>query len=217
MSDLSVRPALVPGRPYRGVSQAERVALRRARLIAAAVALFGTQGYASTSIKAVCVQAGLTERSFYESFGAKEELLQAAYLDCVRRVRGRLTAAAEATPTARMLAGLTAYFGAIHDPAVARIVLFEMDGVSAATDATVRAALHTATDLIRQAICREMPADPRVDLDPELLASGVMGAVFQLAKVWVQSGYARPPEDIVRHCYAIFLGTIAQWRPRLDQ
>jgi AcrR family transcriptional regulator len=211
MSELA---SLHPGRPYRGVSPADRIALRRARLVTSAVALFGTLGYPATSIKAVCTHAGLTERSFYESFGAKEDLLQTAYRHCASRLQALIVVAAEEaapTPSARMLAALDAYFSAIREPALARIVLFEMDGVSTATGATVRSVLDMTTSLIRGSICRELPGAPQAGLSADLLASAVMGAVYQLAKVWFESGYERPQDEIVRNCHAIFLGTIAHW------
>jgi AcrR family transcriptional regulator len=67
MSEFSRLPV---GRPYRGVSPADRIALRRARLVSSAVTRFGTVGYSAASIKGVCTHAGLTERSFYESWCA---------------------------------------------------------------------------------------------------------------------------------------------------
>lgn len=213
MSELSTLPA---GRPYRGVAPADRIAQRRARLVASAVALFGSAGYGATSIKGVCNHAGLTERSFYESFGAKEDLLQAAYRHCAAQLHAVISAAAEAaapTPSARMLAALGAYFGAIREAAVARVVLFEMDGVSATTAATVRSVLDTTTAFIRETICRELPGAPQAGLSAELLASAVMGAVYQLAKVWFQSGYQRPQEELVRNAHAVFVGAIAHWKP----
>jgi AcrR family transcriptional regulator len=213
MSEFSTLPV---GRPYRGVSPADRIALRRARLVSSAVTLFGTVGYSATSIKGVCTHAGLTERSFYESFGAKEDLLQAAYRHCTVRLHAVITAAAEVaapTPSARMLAALAAYFTAIREPALARIVLFEMDGVSAATTATVRTVLEVTTALIRETVCRELAGAPQAGLSAELLASAIMGAVYQLAKLWFQSGYERSQDEIVRNCHAVFLGTIAHWEP----
>lgn len=213
MSELSL---VAPGRPYRGVSPADRIAQRRARLVSSAVALFGSAGYQATSIKAVCNHAGLTERSFYESFGAKEDLLQSAYRHCAGRLHAVISAAAEVatpTPSARMLAVLNAYFSAIREPALARVVLFEMDGISDATGATVRAVLEMSTAFIRETICRELPRAPNDGLSAELLASAIMGAVYQLAKVWFQSGYQRPQDEIVRNCHAIFLGAISLWAP----
>jgi AcrR family transcriptional regulator len=57
------------------VSAEARVAARRARLLAAGLQLFGTQGYLHTTIDQVCAEAGLTKRYFYESFRSCEDLL----------------------------------------------------------------------------------------------------------------------------------------------
>ena len=50
------------------------VALDRRR-IEAGIELFGTRGYANTPVKAICEEAGLTERYFYEAFDDREDLL----------------------------------------------------------------------------------------------------------------------------------------------
>ena len=71
-----------PDRPYAGRSKVERAAERRGRLVAATVTLLGTHGEARTTMTAICAQAGLTERYFYESFRARDDALVAA-LDAV--------------------------------------------------------------------------------------------------------------------------------------
>jgi AcrR family transcriptional regulator len=55
------------------------VAVRRARLLNAAVACFGTYGYHQTTLKMLCDQAGLTERYFYESFANFDDILCCAF------------------------------------------------------------------------------------------------------------------------------------------
>ena len=75
-------------RTWRGQTIEERQAERRDRLIEAGIELFGTQGYAATSVKAICTEAGLTERYFYETFNDREDLLSEVYdiliADCAR-------------------------------------------------------------------------------------------------------------------------------------
>ncbi len=51
-------------RLYRGISPSERRAQRRERLLEAGLQLFGTDGYADSSIRAVCTQASLNSRYF---------------------------------------------------------------------------------------------------------------------------------------------------------
>ena len=66
-------------RRYRGITASERRAQRRERLLQAGLELFGTQGYASTSIRAVSAEASMNSRYFYESFSSREDLLYYVY------------------------------------------------------------------------------------------------------------------------------------------
>ena len=81
-------PARAP-RLYRGLSAADRHAQRRERLLQAGLELFGTQGYAASSIRAVSAEASLNSRYFYESFSSREDLLYHLY----RRIIEELVAA----------------------------------------------------------------------------------------------------------------------------
>src|SRR5690348_11547753 len=76
---MMVRAMAVVGRTYGGISAAERIAARRARLLDAGLELFGTQGFSATGVKDVCREAGLTDRYFYESFGDGRELFLAVF------------------------------------------------------------------------------------------------------------------------------------------
>ncbi|NED65389.1 TetR/AcrR family transcriptional regulator, partial [Streptomyces sp. SID10244] len=75
------------GRRYGGADADERRDRRRLDLIAAGLDLFGSDGYASASVKRVCEHAGLTQRYFYESFADRPALLAAVYEDCVEFAR----------------------------------------------------------------------------------------------------------------------------------
>lgn len=66
-------------RDYDGKTADQRVAERRERLIDAGLVLFGEQGYADTSIRAVLRQSGLRDRYFGESFADLDSLLAAVY------------------------------------------------------------------------------------------------------------------------------------------
>jgi AcrR family transcriptional regulator len=48
-------------RPFRGVSASDRIADRRARLIAAGLDVLGTDGFQNFTMTAVCRTAGLNE------------------------------------------------------------------------------------------------------------------------------------------------------------
>ena len=72
------------GRTWRGRNADERREIRRRQLIDAGIERFGTDGYAATSVKAICDEAGLTERYFYENFRDREALLKAVYEILIR-------------------------------------------------------------------------------------------------------------------------------------
>ncbi|TFW24868.1 TetR family transcriptional regulator [Massilia arenosa] len=173
-------------RRYRGVASEERRAERRARLIAAAIQVYGERGYRQSTVKAVCEAAGLTERYFYESFANSEELLIASFNAVTYGVFSEITAAAEAVRSRpeRSRAMLNAYFSALkREPQAARVFLVEIRGVSRAVDDAFDAALRA----IGHGVAR-LVAPPDAP-DDELLQAGVVGAVIHIALRWIAQGY----------------------------
>jgi AcrR family transcriptional regulator len=63
------------GENYGGRSRQERASDRRARIIAAAVHLFGTRDYDDVTVADVCAGAKVSKRYFYEHFTDREDLL----------------------------------------------------------------------------------------------------------------------------------------------
>jgi AcrR family transcriptional regulator len=208
------RPA-TPSRSYLGVPHAARRSERRRRLLAAGIEVFGGIGVRHATVKAVCQQAQLTERYFYESFDGMEQLLIACYQTSAAALRAAVEAAvdaAEATPSARMRAALGLYFKHLKAQRhAARLLMFEIEGVSERADAAYRAEMRWSADLIRHRICAGLPARAANGLNPDLLAAGVVGAVFQLAKEWLLADCAAPQSHLVRNGHAIFMGVHAQW------
>ena len=183
-----------PVRRYRGASPDERRAERRRRLIAAAVAVYGEQGYRNATVKSVCAAAGLTERYFYESYANSEELLIACFNAVTYRVFDEIEEAARQAGRSRARrarAMLTAYFSALRsEPRGARVFLVEIRGVSRAVDAAFDAALAHIGRAVAQAVA------PRQAQDDALLQAGVVGAVMHIALRWIGQGY-RPGLDAV--------------------
>src|SRR5262245_18080215 len=64
---------------WRGVAPEDRRAERRALLMDTAFELLGTEGWAGTSVRAVCQGARLNPRYFYESFDDLDALVVAVY------------------------------------------------------------------------------------------------------------------------------------------
>ena len=203
-------------RRYRGASPAERVAARRAKLIEAAMALYGTAGYATTPVKAVCVQAGLTERYFYESFANREELFAALYQHLVADIGALMIAAMSEVPEdteirARVL--LDTYFTKIaNDPAFARVLLLEVLGVSELVHQIYRDAMQRFTDIVQSHVLPPF-AEP-YNSSENIVAAGLVGAIVHVAMRWVISDFARPQQDVVDGLMTIFRAVAAE-RPAL--
>ncbi len=71
----------------RGVASDAPDASSRARLLHAAVEIFGRKGYAGASVREIVEQAGVTKPVLYYHFGSKEGLMMAIIDEAARAVR----------------------------------------------------------------------------------------------------------------------------------
>ena len=168
-------------RVYGGKTADQRSAERREKLLDAAVELFGTVGFAGTTIEMLCHAAHLHPRYFYEQFENREALLMAVYDRHVGNVLMTVVAAIErapADPRGRLETGLRAFVTAVlADERLARINYFEMVGVSRALEARRRAVLRGYADLITGQLETFDPADRPSLTEPRLGAVAFVGAV----------------------------------------
>lgn len=126
-------------RRYRGRSAADRRAERREQLLEAGLELFGTHGYAATSIEKLCSTAGVSTRNFYEEFASREALLIALHDRAVERgmdgMVAKLDELEDATLTERIEAAASHYISATaSDQRWARVSYVELIGVSPAVE-----------------------------------------------------------------------------------
>jgi AcrR family transcriptional regulator len=139
-------------RVYRGQSNHERREDRRDRLVRAGLELFGTAGYAATSIEGICSSAGVTARHFYEHFVSREALLRAIYDEVVadaQRAVMRALALPAADATARVERAVEAFVHSyLDDPRRARIACIEVIGVSAVMERHRRTVIHAFASVI---------------------------------------------------------------------
>lgn len=116
-------------RRYKGQTADDRVAERRARLLAAGLELMGTRGIAGTTVRGVTESSGVAARYFYESFPDIEALHLAVYDMVVEEsARRSVTALAEAPDdglarTRAVLAELVDLI--LADPRKGRILVLE--------------------------------------------------------------------------------------------
>jgi AcrR family transcriptional regulator len=171
-------------RRYSGQSFEDRQAERRARLVKAAAMVASRAGFDGTSVAAICAEAGLTARYFYESFPSREAIFVEAY----RLVQDELLArmqAASATGDATRRA-LTGFYTAIQSsPGVARVFLIDLDDHGGA----MRMASFEGARKLAKAFGLKA-AHP-------LMAAGIIGAIVDIAKRWIESDFAEPVDKVV--------------------
>lgn len=200
------------GRPYGGVAHEARTAERRAALIEAATHVFGTVGFRKATVRAICQRARLNDRYFYAAFDSADALLRATYEHHAQRLHAELGIAIERQGhqlQARVDAGLHAFFAFLREPCAARVLMLEVMGVSAQTDAAYQRGL---SEFARQIISSADEATQRALGDPadqRIVGIALVGAMTNAGTAWLLSGYRDPEEKMVQNCRQVILGTYA--------
>ncbi|WP_241472188.1 TetR/AcrR family transcriptional regulator [Mycolicibacterium neoaurum] len=182
---------------WAGVALTDRRAERRALLIDAAYALFGTGGEAALTVRSVCRESALNTRYFYESFADIGELLGAVF----DKVAAELGAAVDAAMvsagdslSARTRAGVAAVLGfSSADQRRGRVLFTDARANPVLTER--RAALQ---DQLLDAVLAE-GARLHPGTDPVATRVGAAmytGAMAELAQQWL-SGALGTDLDVV--------------------
>jgi AcrR family transcriptional regulator len=202
-----MEPAVQTPRRYRGITAAERSAARRERLMDAGLEVFGTEGYAGSSIRGVSAAASLNSRYFYESFPSREELLYEVYL----RIIGEVTrTAAEAIAAADTVeeqarAGLRAGWEVLtEDPRKARIIALEVVGVSDRLERARRDMRHAFADMTVGNAMRFVDDGVQLRMDPRLTARSLMGGVVDVLVDWIHGEVDASVDEVVEHFTRLF-------------
>lgn len=183
------------GRPYAGASREARESARREQLVTAGISLFGTQGYRAATVGAVCAEAGLNKRYFYESFATLEDLLCEVYERVVADLRASVLACG-GEDAAAVLRGFMAGFlaWAQANPVQARVHLFEVLGVSARVDELYRRQGRTIGDELASRLSATAAGPQLTAGQQRILGDMLVGAGVQMVVDWVISDY-QPPRD----------------------
>jgi AcrR family transcriptional regulator len=195
-----------PARTYRGITPSQRQAERRARLLEAGLELFGTLGYARTSIRAVSAAASLNSRYFYESFSSREDLLYSVYEQIVVDIFTKVSeaVAGENTIEAQARAGLRAGWTAVtEDRRKARIVALEVVGVSERLERLRRETRHALAQLTADRAL-SLAGDLRLRLDPVITARFLMGGIVELLADWINGDLTASTDEVVEHFTVLF-------------
>lgn len=197
-------------RTYGGKSGEQRRAERRARLIDAALELFGTQGFQATSMRAVLRTAGLQDRYFAESFASMEELLVAVH-DQLHEAEfaaavGAMDSAAPPAERLRQLIDAIAR-GLEDDPRVGRVKILEVFGTGPLAEAHRQRGLRAYAAVVADAL---PPLRKDSDLDRDVLAMALVVGMNGLFMEWLTKALNLSRDRIVEHAMLLVRGVISE-------
>lgn len=207
MSDTSMvqarRPRKQAGtRSYGGVGQEERVALRREKLMSAAIEVFGTRGFHAATVREICGAAKLTERYFYESFRGLPELFLAVYQQLTDELMVATLAAlqqAEQRPLKLAEAGLRTFLEFIREDARrARIALIDAISIGQSGLAAVERVAGDYAGLMESFVAGLYPNAADTGINVRMLSVGLVGLNTHIATSWARSGFVMPLEEVLQ-------------------
>ncbi|MEU1985916.1 TetR/AcrR family transcriptional regulator [Nocardia sp. NPDC019395] len=201
------------GRRYAGQPVEDRQRERRARFLESGLTVFARDGYANSSVGAICKDAGLSSRQFYEEFTGRESLLLELFGLIDRESRAAVLASldhsADSSALQRIDAAIRAYVHSIgSDMRRARVVLVEVVGAGTKVEK-----MRTESRRSWSAVLARAAEDaalhgeiPTGDYDLRMLA--IIGAVNYVIDEWSGTEPRQPLDEVVRVLSRIIIGAI---------
>lgn len=195
---------------YRGVSADQRRADRRRQLMDAGLELIGTRGWAQTTVRGVCQEAGLTARFFYESFEDLDALAVAVFDDVVGHATERMLAAVLAAPDephAKAEAAIGTFVRELTgDPRRTRVAFVEAMGSAPLMERRM-GTMRTYSQLIAAQARAFYGVRQEDDTIGDLAAALLSGGLAELLITWVDGGLAIPREQLIADATELFVAT----------
>ncbi|WP_343601252.1 TetR/AcrR family transcriptional regulator [Mycobacterium sp.] len=174
---------------WSGVPLQDRQAVRRDHLVAAGVHLLGDECGPAVTVRAVCRQAGLTERYFYESFADRDEFVRAVYDDvCTRAVSALASASTPREAVERFVALM------VDDPVRGRVLLLA-PGVEPVLTRSGAEWMPGFIDLLQRKLTRI--SDPTRQT---MVATSLIGGLTALFTAYLDGRLAAPRGVFIDYC-----------------
>jgi AcrR family transcriptional regulator len=185
-------------RRWSGVPLEDRHVLRRDELIAAGVQLLGGESGPAVTVRAVCREAGLTERYFYESFSDRDEFVRAVYDDVCTRAMAALTSATTPREAVEQFVALM-----VDDPVRGRVLLL----APAVEPVLVRSGaewMPSFIDLLQRKLTQI--GDP---VRQKMIATSLIGGLTALFTAYLDGRLAASRAQFIDYCVDMLLSRAA--------
>ncbi|MCP9951761.1 MULTISPECIES: TetR/AcrR family transcriptional regulator [Actinomadura] len=197
-------------RPYRGVPADQRRARRRAALMEAGLELLGTRGWAATTVRQVCAEAGLNDRYFYENFPDRDALLLAIIDDQVAQGTDVILSAARQAPRRpqpRTRAVVTAILDFLTgDPRRAHILTHAFPASPLLQRRRVEI-IRTMTAIFAAQTHETLDQVLLPDVDVELTGLTLTAGLWELFTTWFRGDLGIDRDHLVDYTVALVLST----------
>ncbi|MFY1621516.1 TetR/AcrR family transcriptional regulator [Micromonospora sp. WMMD736] len=182
---------------WSGVPLPDRQALRHDELIAAGVKLMGSAAGPALTVRAVCREAKLTERYFYESFNDRDEFVRAVYDHVCTTAMSTLVNSDSPRDAVERFVALM-----VDDPTRGRVLLL----APAAEPVLIQSGtewMPNFIDLLQRKLTEI--TDPAVQA---MVATGLIGALTALFTAYLNGRLTATREQFVDYCVAMLLSRV---------
>jgi AcrR family transcriptional regulator len=179
---------------WSGVPLHDRQVLRRDELVAAGVGLLGGEAGPALTVRAVCREASLTERYFYESFTDRDEFVRAVYDHVCSTAMATLTSSDTPRDAVERFVALM-----VDDPVRGRVLLIAPQREPVLTKSGADW-MPSFIDLLQRKLTQI--TDPAVQA---MVATGLVGALSALFTAYLNGRLATTREQFIDYCVAMLL------------
>jgi TetR/AcrR family transcriptional regulator, cholesterol catabolism regulator len=188
----------------------------REQILNAAIDLFGSRGFAATSMKDLAAAAGVQAPAFYNHFSSKERILAAALIRTLEDFKKHVIDTDDSTrrPVDRLEHLVRAHVGyQVTHPAIVRSVDNLLEAVSAGTLLTAEdaAEIRVFTQAYRS-LMSELIDDVRSEFGgsfpPTSLCVQAILAVCDQSRGWLREGGELSVEGVKDGCWSLVAGML---------
>jgi AcrR family transcriptional regulator len=201
-------PGATPGvRPYRGVQAHQRSADRRHRFVDAGLTLLGAEDApAELTVRAVCREAGLAARQFYESFTDKDQFVGAVFDTVIADLAATTQAAVAAAPAVeRNRAGMANIVRSVASDARVGRLLFSAGLANAVIAAKRAESGMVLAALYGHDVATALGVEPSERGARRSMATShfAVGGVGQTLSAWLAGDVTLEPDELIDQLAAI--------------
>jgi AcrR family transcriptional regulator len=183
---------------WSGVPLEDRQARRHGDLVTAGIQLLGSAGGPAVTVRAVCRQANLTERYFYESFADRTEFVRAVYDDVCNTAMSTLISASTPRQAVERFVALM-----VDDPARGRVLLLAPSSEPVLTRLGAEW-MPSFIDLLQRKLTRI--TDPIVQ---NMAATSLIGGLTALFTAYLDGRLAADREQFIDYCVDMLMNPAA--------